>query len=167
MGLIYNITMWLNAFPNKNGVSRKISPDGIILGKPKVDFNCIKLSFGAYAQVYENTTNKMEQKTVGDIALRPSNDHGTYYLMSLETGKKLNCYQWNELPKAAEVIDRVNFLSTKEKQQQRQDDMPLFEWEPRVRIENTEMKVDSNVESKITNNDETAKVSDEAINYEK
>ena len=45
--------------------------------------------------------------------------------------------------------------------------MPPFEWEPRVRIENTEMKVDSNVESKITNNDETAKVSDEAINYEK
>ena len=94
-------------------------------------------------------------------------NHGSYYFMSLETGKRLNCYQWTELPKTAEVIDRVNFLSTKEKQQQRQDDMPLFEWEPRVRIENTEMKVDSNVESKITNNDETAKVSDEAINYEK
>ena len=91
--LIYNITMWLNAFPNKNGVSRKISPDGIILGKPKVDFNCIKLSFGAYAQVYENTTNTMEQRTVGAITLRPSNDYGSYYFISLETGKKLNCYQ--------------------------------------------------------------------------
>jgi len=45
--------------------------------------------------------------------------------------------------------------------------MPVFEWEPGVRIGNTEMKVDSNVESKITNNNETTKVSDEAINYEK
>ena len=91
--LIYNITMWLNAFPNKNGLSRKISSDGIILSKPKVDFNCIKLSFGAYAQVYESTTNTMKQRTVGAIALRPSNNHGSYYFMSLETGKRLNCYQ--------------------------------------------------------------------------
>ena len=44
--------------------------------------------------------------------------------------------------------------------------MPLFEWEPRVRINNTEMEVDSNVEYKITNNDEETKVSDEVINYE-
>ena len=44
--------------------------------------------------------------------------------------------------------------------------MPLFEWEPRVRINNTETEVDSNVEYKITNNDEATKVSDEVINYE-
>ena len=97
--------MWLNAFPNKSGLSRKISPDGIILGKPKVDFNCIKLSFGAYAQVYESTRNAMEQRTVGAISLRPSNNHGSYYFMFLETGKRLNCYQWNELPITTEVID--------------------------------------------------------------
>lgn len=87
--LIYNITMWLNAFPNRNALSRKISSDTIILGKPKVDSNCLKLSFGVDAQVYENTTNTMEQKTIGVIALRPSNDHGSYYFMSLETGKQM------------------------------------------------------------------------------
>ena len=69
--LIYNITMWLNDFPNKNVLSRKISSDAIIIGKPKVDSNCLKLSFGVDAQVYENTTNTMEQKTIKVIALRP------------------------------------------------------------------------------------------------
>ena len=92
--------------------------------------------------------------------------HGSYYFMSLETGKRLNCYQWNELPITSEVIDRVNFLSTKEKQQQLQDGMPLFEWEPGVQINNTEMEVDSNVESKLTDNDETTKISEEDINYD-
>ena len=89
--------MWLNTFLNKNRISRKISPDGIILGKSKVDFNSIKLLFGAYTDVYENTTNTMKQRTIGAIVLRPSNDHRIYYFMSLELGKKINCCQWNEL----------------------------------------------------------------------
>ena len=35
--------------------------------------------------------------------------------------------------------------------------MPLFEWEPGVQINNTEMEVDSNIESNLTDNDETKK----------
>ena len=37
--MIYSITMWLDAFPNKEGISREIISDRIILGKPRVDFN--------------------------------------------------------------------------------------------------------------------------------
>ena len=44
--------------------------------------------------------------------------------------------------------------------------MPLFEWEPGVQINNTDMEVDSNFESKPTYNDGTTKISDEVINYE-
>ena len=68
----------------------------------------------------------MEQRTIGVIALRSSNDYDSYYFMYLETGKQLNYYQWNELPITVEVVNKVNFLSTKEKQQQLQDGMPLF-----------------------------------------
>ena len=44
--------------------------------------------------------------------------------------------------------------------------MPLFEWEPGVQITNTEMEVDSNVESNLTDNDETTKINNEAIKHE-
>ena len=44
--------------------------------------------------------------------------------------------------------------------------MPLFEWEPGVQINNTDMEVDSNVESNLTDNDETTKINNEAIKHE-
>jgi hypothetical protein len=36
----------------------------------------------------------MRRRSVGAIALSTSNEHGSYYFMSLHSGKKINCNQW-------------------------------------------------------------------------
>ena len=63
----------LNMFPYRNGISSKLSLAAIILGSPNPDYNKLKITFGAYAQVYIGTTNSTKQITVGVIALRPAN----------------------------------------------------------------------------------------------
>ena len=59
----------------------------------------------------------MNSRTVGAIILRASNEHGSYYFMSLRTCRRLNSSQWTELPITDEVIDRVDNMVKKELQQ--------------------------------------------------
>ena len=61
----------LNMLPYKNGISRNLIPETIILGSLNPDYNKIKITFVAYTQVYIGTTNSTKQRTVGAIALRP------------------------------------------------------------------------------------------------
>ena len=77
-----NVT-WLNAFPAKEGASKTMSPSAIVLGTPKPDYSKLKITFRAYAQVYESTTNTTKARSIGAIALKPSNQRGGYYFMSL------------------------------------------------------------------------------------
>ena len=42
-----NIT-WLNVFPNKNGISKTLSPSTIVIGTPKIDANHATLQPGSY-----------------------------------------------------------------------------------------------------------------------
>jgi hypothetical protein len=92
---VENSNRALNQFPVQGGVSKTMSPLTIMTGKPLLDYNDMKIEFGAYAQVYEanNPTNTMKARTTGAIALAPTgNAQGGYYFMSLVTGKKLsNC----------------------------------------------------------------------------
>ena len=74
-----------------------IGPAGMILGQEKSDYSNIKLEFGQYFQVYEKTRNSMTPRIVVGIALRPKNYRGSYYFMSLETGRIINARQWNVL----------------------------------------------------------------------
>ena len=86
--MVTSATFWLNMFPPRDGVSKTISPRGIIHGLT-VDYNkhC-QLEFGSYAQVDEEHDNSMQTRTTGAISLRPTgNEQGGHYFMSLTTGR--------------------------------------------------------------------------------
>ena len=88
--MIIEVTKMLNAFPNKEGISSDLSPNAIVLGTPKLDYNNIKLSFGSYVNLHDGTDNTMKSRAVSAITLRPSNEHSSYYFMSLRSGRRLN-----------------------------------------------------------------------------
>ena len=46
-GIATRVQMSLNAFPSRNGISIQ-SPRNIIEERPNLDFNTMKLTFGAY-----------------------------------------------------------------------------------------------------------------------
>ena len=72
----------LNDLPHKEGISRTLSPAMIVLGQNKVDCQRLKVAFGAYCEVYVGTTNTTAQRSVGAIALCPSNNERGYWFMS-------------------------------------------------------------------------------------
>ena len=47
----------LNMFTSNNGISSDLRPQEIILGSLNPDYNKLRITFGAYAQVYIGTTN--------------------------------------------------------------------------------------------------------------
>ena len=114
--MVIGETKLLNAFPNKDGIDHDLSPDAIILGTPKLDYNNIKLPFGSYVNLYDGTDNTMNSRTVGAITLRASNEHGSYYFISLRSDRRLKSSQWTELPIIDEIIDRVDNMSKQELQ---------------------------------------------------
>ena len=85
---------WLNQFPDPDGISAKLSPSAIVLGLPKPDCSKLRISFGSYAQVFDSTDNSMNKRSLPAIALKPSNNKGGYYFMSLYTGRQIHSYQW-------------------------------------------------------------------------
>ena len=74
ISLVQYIITCLNMFPSKNGISSDLSPAAIVLGYLNTDYNKLNFSFGAYAQVYIDTTNSIKQRMVGAVALRPANE---------------------------------------------------------------------------------------------
>ena len=132
--ILESTTMWLNAFPAKDGVSKTLSPSAIVLATPKPDCKNLKITFGSYAQAYDGTTNTTRSRSIGAIALKPSNERDGHYFMSLSTGKRIHCYQWTELPITDFVVDRVEQLAALEKQPIMTNGYPIFEWTPGVPI---------------------------------
>ena len=100
-------------FSSKNGISSDLSPAAIILGSPNLDYNKLKIIFGAYAQVYRGANNSTKKRTVGAISLILVNERGGYYFMYLATVKKLHAFIWTELPINDRFIFRVNNFATK------------------------------------------------------
>ena len=113
----YNIKR-LNNLPADDGVSDTMSPNTLITGAPGIEYKELtKLQFGDYVQVHqENTiTNTNEPRSVGAIAIYPSgNAQGTWYFMSLNTGKRLHRRNWTVLPMGEEIITKVHLLAEKE-----------------------------------------------------
>ena len=62
-----------NMFLSKNGISSNLIPASIIIGSQNPYYNKLKITFGAYAQVYIGTTNSIKNITVGAITPRPAN----------------------------------------------------------------------------------------------
>jgi len=114
--IILGVTKMLNVFSNKEDIGINLSPDAIVLGTQRLYYNNIKLSFGTYVNLHDGTDNSTKSRVVGDIALRSPNEHGSYYCMSLRTGKKLNSSRWTQLPITDEVIDRIKNMCIYENQ---------------------------------------------------
>jgi hypothetical protein len=87
--IAYNAVFWINCFPHKNGIHNMLSTQTIVMGS-KIDFNkhC-RLQFGSYVQMHQPHNNSLLPRTAGAIVLRPTgNEQGSYYFLSLHTGKK-------------------------------------------------------------------------------
>ena len=125
---------WLNAFPVADGISSCYSASAMIDGKGAPDGSKLGPPFGSYAQVYDGTDNSMEPRTVGAVALRPSNSRGGHYFMSLRTGRQIHAFDWTELPVPDFVIEHVEALAEAESQPDMGDEGLVFEWSPGVRI---------------------------------
>jgi hypothetical protein len=70
--MVSTCNFWLNIFPPKDGISRKINPRELITGT-KIDYNKhIRAEFGEYVQVHEEHDNTMWTRTTGAIATKPT-----------------------------------------------------------------------------------------------
>lgn len=161
---------WLNAFPHAEGISNTLSPAAIVLGNPKPDCKQLRITFGAYCEVYVGTTNTQVQRSVAAIALRASNNRGGYYFMSLESGRRIHSFVWRELPIPDYVAKRVEELAESEDAPSLDEDgCPIFEWTPGTMIddgvpnENQQQPVDDDEDDSIEDvtNDEYDSAEDE------
>jgi hypothetical protein len=110
--MVFLSVFWLNAFPNKQGISRTISLHTIVMGKQIGYRTHCRVEFGQYVQTHEKHNSSMVTRTVGALALRPTdNAQGGYYFYSLATGRRLNWTHWTELPMPDSVHDRVHALA--------------------------------------------------------
>ena len=107
---------WLHAFPRSDGISADMSPREIVTGV-KLDYNkhC-KYQFGQYVQTHEQTDNTMTERTIGALALRPvGNIQGSWYFLSLSTGRLLKRTKATVLPMPDHVIDHVHRMARRQK----------------------------------------------------
>ena len=82
ISLVQNIVKWLNVLPSKGGISEEMSPETIVTGASKPDFNRKGIPFCGYAMVYTGTENNMNSRTVSVISLKESNDmNGQYFCL--------------------------------------------------------------------------------------
>ena len=69
--LVYFVVMWMNAFSEKNGCSKKYSPRSIVI-RSDLDWNkhC-RVLFGSYYEVHDepDPTNTMKPRTHEAIAV--------------------------------------------------------------------------------------------------
>ena len=103
---------WLNTFPAAGGASQQMSPRTIVMGQ-QVDYkrHC-RFQFCEYAQTHEEHNNSMNPRTIGAIALRPvGNGQGSFYFMSITTGRVLNRQHATALPMPDEVIDKIHRMT--------------------------------------------------------
>ena len=126
-----NIT-WLNVFPKKNGIYKTLSPSTIVLGTLNIDTTHATVQPGSYAnfKIKARITNNMKTRRMAKIILRRSNKRGGHYFMSLNMGRRLHSYQWQELPITQSGIDCLEEMDTADEATEIIDGYPNFEWTP-------------------------------------
>ena len=116
---IYFVTLWLNAFPAKSGVSETFSPREILLRwRMDAKNHCIVLP-GSYCEVHDepNPTNNTVSRTHKGIALEPTgNLKGSVKFYCLNTGRVLKRQAFTKIPMPTAVIAKVNKIGKKENQ---------------------------------------------------
>ena len=109
---------WLNSFPHRLGISTTESPRLLVTGE-NIDYakHC-RFEFGEYVQCHEEHDNSMAPRTVGALALRPTgNRQGSYYFLSLASGRVITRNHATPLPMPQEVIQRVSDLAAAQQMQ--------------------------------------------------
>ena len=102
-------------FALKGDVSKTQSPSDIVLNQ-KLNYNAhCKIEFGEYVEMHEEHNSKMTARTLGAIATRPGNDAGSYYFISLQTGRRINQHSWTSLPMPETVVSQVHCLARRAK----------------------------------------------------
>ena len=107
---------WLNGMPQNDSFGNGLSPQTIVTGQ-KLDYNrhC-RYQFGEYAQTHEQHDNSMNPRTVGALALRPTgNAQGSFYFMSISTGRVLNRLHATPLPMPDDVVDRIHRMARRQR----------------------------------------------------
>ena len=116
---IYFVTLWLNAFPVKSGVSETFSPREILLRWRMDAKNHCRVLPGSYCEVHDdpNPTNTTVSCTREGIALGPTgNLQGSVKFYCLNTGRVLKRQAFNEIPMPKAVIAKVDKIGKKENQ---------------------------------------------------
>ena len=152
-----------NLFPAQNGVSNSLSPTSIMTGMPPPSYADFPLSFGEYVQVHDHpsTTNDMNPRTTGAIAMGPENRQGGWKFMTLSTGSSVLRYKWTPLPTPNDVILRVHELADELKLKNKPtNSKPTFEWGNGVPIEMSYGETSNDMEPPDNVND------DESDDYE-
>ena len=116
---IYFVTIWLNAFPVKSGVSETFSPREIILYcKMDAKKHCRVLP-RSYCEVHDepNPSNTTVIRTHKGISLGPTgNLQGSVKFYCLNTGRVLKRQAFTEIPMPTAVIAKANKVGKKENQ---------------------------------------------------
>jgi hypothetical protein len=90
--LIELSVLWLNSFPQEDGVSDVLSSAAIVEGRPLPDCASKKILFGSYAILFARTNNNMNQRGERAVTMRETNRPGHYRFMSLDTGRSIHSY---------------------------------------------------------------------------
>ena len=113
IGIVSEITKWLNVFPTKNSISSVYSPSTIVTGR-KLDWNMdCRIEIGQAVEAHDNTdgmnlNNTSVLRTTTAIAIGSfGNVQGGYKFLSLRTGKPITRYKWTEIPISELIINRV------------------------------------------------------------
>ena len=165
-GLVATTIHMLNSFPSEDGISKEMSPAGIVEGRMLPNANKKMIIFGAYALVYVQTSNDMKTRAIPAIAVQPSNNGDGHYFMSLQSGQKIHSSKWKELPINDEVVNRVESIAKKEGRPMLRNNEPLFEWEPGFEIDDDQ---DNQNEAVLDDDDDDEEYSDsdeEDISYD-
>jgi hypothetical protein len=132
--LVHYTTQNLNQLPRPDGgILEHTSPDLILRGRPRPDYNDLSLEFGSYVQILDSSTNTLRARTLGAITLdRTGNADGSYHFLSLRTGRLFTktpgvC---TALPITDIAIRRLEQLAKDEGQPLIQDSNLLVEWRP-------------------------------------
>jgi hypothetical protein len=85
----------------------------------KIDYKTdLKTYFGQYVQIFAESSNKLEPRTSGAIALLPThNAKGTITFFDLNTLRVVKRDKYLEVPTSDDIINRLNSLAAKEKTQ--------------------------------------------------
>eukprot|EP00980_Cylindrotheca_fusiformis_P017791 scaffold5611_cov107-Cylindrotheca_fusiformis.AAC.1 len=127
----------MNLLPHPDGISQDFSPRTLVTGR-RVDFDVdLRVPIGSYCEVHDHPaiTNTETERTTTAIALTATgNLSGSYYFLSLQTGRRIKRSRWTEKPITEEVIQHVHTLANAEANAALRDDPFLFEWAPNLPI---------------------------------